>query len=197
MTINQILEIGGAGFSIICSLLLMREKTIGWWFGIASSIIGVVLFYHTKLYAQSIISIYYVGVGVYGLWYWKKAEIKNEHIAVWKPLTHVYTIIIFTGLSLACSYLFKNYTDSASPYLDSFITLFGLLASIKEARKILSSWVYWFVINAGSVLLYYQQSMYYYAVLMVVYTLICIGGFISWYKIYKAHSISEMSLRGN
>jgi nicotinamide mononucleotide transporter len=59
------------------------------------------------------------------------------------------------------------------------------LASIKEARKILTSWVYWFALNALSVMLYYQQELFYYAGLMVVYTLICVGGFISWYKIYK------------
>lgn len=188
MVFTNYLEISGAGLSILYSLFLMREKTIGWWFGIASSLIGVILFYQTKIYAQAIISLYFALVGVYGLWYWKKAEEKNEHIHNWHIITHVKAIILFTALSLVSATLFEKYTDSASPYLDSFITLFGLLASIKEARKILTSWVYWFVLNALSVLLYYQQGLVYYAVLMVVYTLICIGGFMSWYKIYKQNS---------
>lgn len=185
MSINQLLEIASAVFSIIYSLLLMREKTIGWWFGIAASIAGVVLFYLTKLYAQSIISVYYAGVGIYGLWYWKNAEEKNEHISIWPILAHIKYIIIFGVISFLCASFFIKYTDSASPYLDSFITAFGLLASIKEARKILTSWVYWFVLNALSVVLYYQQGLYYYAALMVVYTFICIGGYLSWYNIYK------------
>jgi nicotinamide mononucleotide transporter len=185
MIFTNYLEIAGAGLSIIYSLLLMREKTIGWWFGIASSLIGIWLFYQTKIYAQSIISLYYALVGVYGLWYWKNAERKNEHIHNWHFTTHLKFITLFSLLSLLCAFLFDKYTDSASPYLDSFITVFGLLASIKEARKILTSWVYWFALNAFSVLLYYQQELFYYAALMVVYTLICVGGFISWYKIYK------------
>lgn len=185
MMFSNYLEIAGAGLSIIYSLLLMREKTIGWWFGIASSLIGIVLFYQSKIYAQSMISLYYALVGVYGLWYWKKAEQKNEHIHNWGIITHIKAIILFTALSVLSAILFEKYTDSASPYLDSFITLFGLLASIKEARKILTSWVYWFILNALSVLLYYQQGLTYYALLMVVYTLICIGGFVNWYRIYK------------
>ncbi len=185
MNINQTLEITSAGFSIIYSLLLMREKSLGWWFGISASLVGIVLFYRTKIYAQSIISVYYAVVGVYGLWYWKKAERKNEHVSNWQVLTHVKFIILFGLISFLCATLFIKYTDSVSPYLDSFITAFGLLASIKEARKILTSWVYWFILNALSIVLYYQQGLYYYAGLMVVYSIICIGGFISWYKIYK------------
>jgi nicotinamide mononucleotide transporter len=92
---------------------------------------------------------------------------------------------------LLFAFLFDRYTDSVSPYLDSFITVFGLLASVKEARKILTSWVYWFVLNAFSILLYYQQGLFYYAALMIVYTLICVGGFISWHKIYKQNQAEK------
>lgn len=188
MQLSQVLEISGACFSIFYSLLLMREKSLGWYFGIASSLIGVYIFYETKIYGQAVISIYFAGVGVYGLWYWNKAEKRDEHINKWPPVYHVYAIIIFSILSVVSSYFFMEYTDSKSPYLDSFITLFGLLASIKEARKILTSWVYWFVINGVSVVLYYQQGLSYYAWMMVVYTFICIPGFLNWYRIYKKHN---------
>lgn len=185
MTVNQIIEVFGALSGITYSLLLMREKKLGWWFGILSSFIGVYLFYQTKIYAHAVISFYYALVGIYGLWYWSKAEKRNEHIHVWSIPQHLKWVLPTTVLSFICAYLFEHYTDSKNPYLDSFLTLFGLLASFKEARKILSSWVYWFILNGLSVWLYYQRELYYYAALMVVYTLICISGYLSWYKIYK------------
>jgi nicotinamide mononucleotide transporter len=187
MQVNQVIEISGAVFSIVYSLLLMREKTAGWWFGIVASLLSAWVFYTTKIYAQATISIYFAAVGVYGLWYWKKAEKRDEHIHVWPVMYHVYAVVLFSILSMVAAYFFKTYTDSTSPYLDSFATLFGLLASFKEARKILTSWVYWFVINAVSVVLYYQQGLIYYGVIMVVYTIICIPGFLNWYRIYKQH----------
>lgn len=192
-TFYKIVEILGAVFSIVYSLLLIREKTIGWLFGILSSLLGIVLFFETKLYAQGLISIYYVGVGVYGWYYWLKAEKRDEHIHKWEPGQHLLYISIFTILSLFCAYLFEAYTDSSSPYLDSFLTLFGFLASIKEARKILTSWAYWFIINIFSVLLYFNQHLYFYAAMMIVYAAICIPGYLSWKKIYNEKSRSTLS----
>ncbi|MES2558557.1 MAG: nicotinamide riboside transporter PnuC [Bacteroidota bacterium] len=184
-TFYNIVEFLGSIFSITYSILLIREKSIGWLFGIAASILGVVLFIESKIYAQAIISIYYAGIGVYGWIYWKKAEQRNEHIHIWKPQQHILYIGIFVLLSMLSAFLFKTYTDSQNPYLDSFVTLFGFLASIKEARKILTSWVYWFMINVFSVVLYYNQHLYFYAGMMILYAIICIPGYLNWKKIYN------------
>lgn len=165
----------------------MREKTIGWLFGIIASVLGFILFFHTKLYAQAVISIYYGAIGVYGWVYWAKARQRNEHIHKWKPMMHIKAIAVFVILSVGCAWFFKASTDSQNPILDSFVTLFGLLASLKEARKILSSWLYWFIINLASAVLYAGESLYVYAALMVVYAAICIPGYLSWLRIYKQH----------
>jgi nicotinamide mononucleotide transporter len=186
-TFYNTIEIIGALFSITYSLLLMREKPIGWFFGIASSLLGIVLFLESKIYAQALISIYYAGIGVYGWLYWKKAQQRDEHIHKWAVKQHFLFISLFTLCSLACAYLFETYTDSQSPYLDSFLTVFGILASIKEARKILTSWLYWFAINLFSVVLYFNQHLYFYAAMMIVYAAICIPGYLNWRKIYLAH----------
>lgn len=188
-TFYHIIEILGSVCSISYSLLLMREKSIGWFFGIIASLLGIVLFFESRIYAQAIISIYYAGIGIYGWVYWQKAKQRNEHIHRWKPNQHILWIALFTSLSFISSFLFKTYTDSQSPYLDSFLTVFGILASIKEARKILTSWLYWFVINAFSVVLYYNQQLYFYAAMMAVYAVICIPGYISWKKIYDRYNV--------
>ncbi|MES2780624.1 MAG: nicotinamide riboside transporter PnuC [Bacteroidota bacterium] len=192
LTFYNIIEFLGAVCSIIYSVLLIREKSIGWFFGIASSILGIILFIESKIYAQAIISVYYAGIGVYGWLYWKKAEQRNEHIHKWKPIQHFMYAGLFVLLSLLSAYLFETYTDSQNPYLDSFVTLFGFLASIKEARKILTSWVYWFGINAFSVVLYYNQHLYFYSGMMVLYALICIPGYLNWKKIYNQNQTTSV-----
>jgi nicotinamide mononucleotide transporter len=188
LTFYRITEILGACFSIVYSLLLMREKTIGWLFGILSSLLGIVLFFETRLYAQGLISIYYAAIGVYGWYYWSKAQKRDEHIHRWKPARHIVFICLFTLLSWASAYLFKTYTDSSSPYLDSFLTVFGFLASLKEAWKVMTSWLYWLVINLLSVWLYFEQDLYVYAAMMIIYAAICIPGYLNWRKIYYANN---------
>jgi nicotinamide mononucleotide transporter len=183
----HLLELVSAVCSIVYSVLLIREQKVGWLFGILASVAGMVLFAHSKLYAQSVISIYYAGIGVYGWVYWSRAEKRNEHIHNWRLKYHAWAILLCVGLSILCSWVFITYTDSSSPLFDSVVTVFGLLASIKEARKILTSWVYWFFINIASGILYYQQQLYIYAALMLVYALICIPGYINWFRIYRHH----------
>ena len=168
----------------------MKEKISGWAFGILSSIFSMILFYDSRLYAQSTISLYYTFIGIYGWVYWYKAKQKDEHIKVWNWKMHIIACLCFTFLSLTAAWFFKHYTNSGSPYLDSFITLFGFLASIKEARKILSSWVYWFVLNFLSCWLYYSSHLYFYSVMMVIYSGICIPGYLNWKKIYLEHTKS-------
>jgi len=193
LTPLKCIEAAGAVCSIIYSVLLIREKILGWVFGIVSSILGVILFFETKLYAQAIISIYYAGVGVYGWYYWVKAKQRDEHIHIWSIRQHLIYIAVFTVISIGCAYLFETYTDSSSPYLDSFITVFGLLASLKEARKILTSWVYWFILNMLSVWLYFSQHLEVYAVLMIVYAGICIPGYLNWKRIYNENKPESTS----
>lgn len=185
------LEIGSAVCSIVYSLLLMQEKKIGWLFGIVSSVLGIVLFMQTRLYAQSFISIYYAAIGIYGWVYWHRAEQRNEHIHVWKWHYHFITIIVCGVATLLFSQFFVRYTDSVSPLFDSMVTVFGFAASIKEARKVLTSWVYWLLINLASSLLYYQQHLYIYAVLMIVYAGICVPGYLNWLRIYKRYSVTS------
>jgi nicotinamide mononucleotide transporter len=187
ITFSSLLEIISAFFSVFYSLLLIREKKIGWLFGIISSIAGIILFWQTKLYAQSFISCYYTVIGVYGWAYWASAERRNEHIHIWPWSRHLVFIVVFTIISYFFSLLFSAYTDSKSPIFDSFVTSFGLLASFKEARKILTSWVYWLFINIASAILYYQQHLFVYTVLMVVYAFICIPGYLNWLRIYRKH----------
>lgn len=185
------LEIGSAICSIVYSLLLMQEQKLGWLFGIISSLLGIVLFMQTRLYAQSLVSIYYAAIGVYGWIYWHKAEQRNEHIHIWKWRYHIFTIIACVIVSIFFSELFKNYTNSSSPLFDSVVTVFGVAASIKEARKVLSGWIYWLVINLASSVLFYQQHLYIYAALMIVYAGICVPGYFNWLRIYKQHTITS------
>lgn len=183
MEFSLILEVISAGCSIVYSLLLMKEKLLAWPFGIIASLAGALLFYETQLYGQSLISLYFAGIGIYGWIYWKQAQLRNEHINQWSLRSHLIWIIGFGILGMAMHYLLSRFTDASSPILDSFVTAFGLLASIKEARKILTSWVYWFVINLASATLYYSRGLMLYAILMLVYAIICIPGYVSWYRI--------------
>ena len=105
-------------------------------------------------------------------------------VSVWKTGSHIINLLICVLLSLILGRISHQFTDSPRPYFDALITVFSFSATYLEARKILSAWVYWFFINAASIILMLDRGMPGYAVLSAVTTLLCIKGYYDWKKSY-------------
>jgi len=59
-----------------------------------------------------------------------------------------------SGLNWGLGWLLDNFRDAESTYLDAHTTIFSFIASYLEARKILSAWLFWIVINGVTIYLY-------------------------------------------
>ena len=53
-------------------LLAMRENILCWYCALASAAIYTVLFWDASLPMQSLLSVYYVGMAIYGWWQWRR-----------------------------------------------------------------------------------------------------------------------------
>jgi nicotinamide mononucleotide transporter len=189
MTNAHIAEFIAAILSIAYSIFMMQERRFCWAFGIVSSVISVVLFYKQQLYGQVLIYFYYIVIGIYGWINWAKMDKDNCHISYWSTQTHYVAFGVLFLVSMATGYILQRYTDSALPYFDACITVFGFAATLKEARKILSSWLYWFFVNAASAILYWLNELPVYSLLMIVYAAICVPGYLSWKKRMTKYAI--------
>lgn len=175
--------------AVICNLifvvLIIKQKKVGWYFGIVGSALSIILFVDTKYYLEAILYGFYVVAGFYGIYQWNLPQIKQISDFHWKK--HVLFIIAGMALSFALGGVFSTYTDASLPYIDACTTVFSLLATVLEARKILSTWLYWIVLNAFSIWFYSLKDINIYAALMVVYTILSITGYIAWRKEYNHH----------
>lgn len=165
---------------------MVKENTICWIFGIANSLLSLVLMIRVGLYSESILYVFYVGVGIYGLLLWSKKDKKGKEIAITnnKPIHNVMLILIGAAGALGLGHLFSTQTDAESPYFDATTTSFSFVASFLEAHKILSSWIYWILINGATIYLYFTKGLFYYTGLTVVYTVFSVAGLIAWRKKY-------------
>jgi len=161
------------------------ERIECWFFGILASLLSIYLFYHTKLYSEAILYFYYVGMGFYGYFLWRqKTETNtlvvtiNEH----KPIRHFYYILTSSLFAVVLAAFFDSYTDAERPYVDAFTTVFSFLATYLQAKKVLSSWKYWILINSVTVWLYFSKGLEIYAMLMLVYLTMSVLGLIKWKK---------------
>lgn len=166
-------------------LLLIKQNIWCWPLSIVSGLLSIYLFLESKLYSESILYGYFVLISIYGWWNWSRP--KNPlKITTWKPLYHLVTVLIGIALSLGLGYTFITYTDADKPYFDATTTMFSFIASILEARKILSAWIYWIIINGVTVGLYFSKSLDIYAGLMVIYFVMSIVGYREWRKDFNS-----------
>tara|TARA_B100000886_G_C20426260_1_gene494191 strand:- start:2524 stop:3042 length:519 start_codon:yes stop_codon:yes gene_type:complete len=172
-------------------VLLISQNILCWWFGIVGSLLSIFLFYHTKLYSEAILYTYYVLMGFYGYYSWSNNKPKNNlTLAVSeKGLSfHLMAIVSSALTAIYLGWYFENYSDANSPYLDALTTIFSFLATYLEAKKILSAWIYWIIINGFTIVLYLTKGLDIYATLFVVYFIMSFIGYFKWKKSLEFHS---------
>jgi len=185
--------------SVLCSLIfiggIIKHKIWAWWFGIIASALAAVLFYYSNLFSEVYLQVFYAVLGFYGWWRWKsigeKAGSDKSGITDWTFKTQVIVILSGYILVLVSGTLFEKYTRADYPYVDAFTSVFGMIATIMEARKIFSCWYYWIVINGVSIWLYFQKDLEVYGMLAIVFTTLSIWGYFEWSKIIRLEKESN------
>lgn len=181
------LEIMAVLFGLAYLFFLIREKQICWLFGIASSMLSIVLFYWNNLYSEAILFVYYVIIGVYGFWLWTTKSANKEPVLISKIPGKVFLISMVWGSlgAVSLGWFFSNYSDASSPYLDAVTTAFSFVASYLEVKKYITAWLFWIVINGATIFLYQAKDLNIYTLLTVVYFAFSFFGFWNWRKKYR------------
>jgi len=186
ITLPVLLEIITVLFSSIYLFLLVKENIWCWPFAILSSLLSIYLFVEAKLYSEAFLYFFYILFGIYG-WYKWSAKENGASLSISKldPKIHALWIGIGIILAFVLGYLFQTYTDAEKSFIDSNTTIFSFIASYLEAHKYLYAWIYWIILNAVSVWLYFTQGLTIYAGLMVVYFIMSGVGLWNWSRKYR------------
>jgi nicotinamide mononucleotide transporter len=177
-------EITGVFCGLVYVILAARENIWCWFWGILNALVSIYLFFAIKLYAESILYLFYFFAGIYGWYAWKYARrVSQQHgIVEWTWSRHLLVVLAGVAGSLGVYFLLQNYTDAQKPLIDAHTTIFSFIATYMVTRKVLSNWLYWIVIDAVSVGLYASRGLYLYALLMLLYTILAIYGYWEWRK---------------
>ncbi len=185
MTFATILEIITVLLSLAFLILVIRENIWCWLFGILSSAISIYLMWNIKLYSEAVLYFFYVLFGMYGWYVWANPkEGKEVQISKWGTSKHLVVIGIGILGAIGLGYIFKTYTNANKSFVDAHTTIFSFIATYLEAHKYLYTWIYWLILNAVSIWLYFTQGLQIYAGLMVVYFVMSGVGFWTWRKKY-------------
>ncbi len=170
---------------IMYVLLATYEKPSCWIFGIISSAaIAWKSFMEYKLIADGFLQIFYIVVGFIGLWQWLQGRVGNQQkpIVTSSILYHGIAIVVCFAISYPLSIVLIEYLGARFGYLDTFITVGSVWATILLVRKDLHNWIYWIVLDFMLIFLYFVSGAYLFSVLFVLYTGISVLGYLQWKK---------------
>ncbi|MDA0821383.1 MAG: nicotinamide riboside transporter PnuC [Proteobacteria bacterium] len=181
-------EASAALLAIGYLLLATRENQLCWYCAFASTAIYTALFWNVSLLMDSALNVYYMGMAIYGWQQWRYGGLAHDGIAI-NALSLERHAIIFGSiaiLTLVSGYLLSEHTTAAWPYVDSFTTWGSVITTVMVAKKILENWLYWVVLDAVSIPLYIERGLHLTALLFFAYTIIAVGGYVTWRRRYHS-----------
>lgn len=196
------IELAASLFGLVYVVFEVLQKNFMWYLWVLTSITFGIVYYYSHIYAYMGLQIYYVAMGIYGIYSWRRAkalakraaaqpatqpgELRSEDadiLVVRKMsrevaiLSTLFSIIVFFILT----YILKC-TEDPNPWLDSFCSVISMLATFWLSRQYLQNWYLWIVCNVASTILSLSVEQYYAALLYFVMIGMAIWGLWHWNK---------------
>ena len=186
------LEIIAVIISIIGVTLTIRRNMWCWWFNFVAFVLYAYLFYEFKLYGETILQFFFMGMNFYGFYYWFKGKQQDHEIRI-EPIASK-TVMLQMGFAAIGGLIFglilKHFTDAAVPMLDSQLAAFSLLATYWTSRKHIATWVLWVFVDIVYVGMFIYKDLFLTAGLYTAFVALAAFGWWQWQQVKKkqAHS---------
>jgi nicotinamide mononucleotide transporter len=168
---------------IIYVVLASKNHVSCWFFGIISALMTMYsVWFYMNLYLETLLNAYYVFAGIWGWYHWSKTDKDTNRVKV-KPFEFHLKIIVFGLLmALLLGWIFDQFSNASSTYLDALTTIFALIATTLTAQRVLENWFYWIFTDLISIYLYHSRGGSFFVILFTAYICFSMIGYFKWKK---------------
>lgn len=177
-------EILAVALALAYLALAIRASVWCWPAGLASTAIYLAIFYSARLYAETVLQVFYLAVSVYGWWHWARPA-RELPVVRWRARAHLQALAVIALASLVHGALLAGWTQAALPWLDAVIAWGSVVTTWMVARKVLENWLYWFVIDALAIAVYIDRGLWLTAALFAVYLVMIVFGYAAWHRRWR------------
>lgn len=178
------LEIVANLFATASIVLAGRNSVHVWWTGIVGCGVFAFVFLHSRLYADTVLQGFFVITSIVGWWQWNHGR-HGEELAVTDLPTRKLWLQLLAGAVGAVAYglLLQRFTNAYSPFLDSTVLAFSIVAQLLMMRRHVQSWPFWLLVNTIAVPLYASRHLYLTSVLYSAYWINAVIAWRHWVKL--------------
>lgn len=185
---TSILEWLAVGFGVTEVLLAKRNHIWLYPAGIVGILLSLYLKLNAKLYAESLLSMYYLVMSIYGWLIWSKRK-ANKQDALPVSWTTKNELLIAFAISIGGYFVLYfalvNFTNSDVPILDAFVSSVAWAGMWLLARRKIENWIFLNVSNIVAIPLMWHKNFVMFALLTLFLFIVAIFGYFDWKKIHK------------
>ncbi len=183
-------ELIGTLFGLLSVYFASRTNILTWATGIINEICLFILFFQVQLYADMFLQVYFFIVTLYGWYNWKQKP-KQNNITTIVSQTKIWLASAIIVGSIISGFLFSNIhlylpqyfkTEAAFPYVDSFVMVLSIVATVLLAQKKIETWYLWITVDFVCVFLFFKKGIIFLALEYLVFLGLATYGLLNWKK---------------
>ncbi|MHA8105111.1 nicotinamide riboside transporter PnuC [Aquirufa nivalisilvae] len=169
---------------VICSLLgvyfSIQQHLAAWIWNILASLLFGILFYQHGLYSDMELQGFFIAMGIYGFYQWRKEE-KNWKAEKSTRLSLILGIACSLAYGLIAGYLHTRLTHLVSfAYVDATLTGLSIFGTWLAIHKKIENWILWIIVDIAYVIMYIQKALWGTSLLYVLFIFLAIKGLHHW-----------------
>jgi len=197
------LEFFGLLTGVIAVVLSSLANIWSWPLGLMNVTLSFFLFFQVQLYPDMFLQVFFFVTNLMGWWRWAHPKPGEEDEAKQLKISFLpyRKVILYSLISVAGTVVMALFASnlhewfpliftkpSASPYLDSFITVMSVMATFLMIQKRVECWVIWVLVDVVATYVYFIRDIRFYSLMYFVFCIIAAFGFWNWWREYKSYS---------
>jgi nicotinamide mononucleotide transporter len=175
------LEITANIVNAVSILLAARNSVHTWWTGIIGCALFMVLFYNSRLYADSLLQIFFIGTSFIGWYRWSDRESKPPDAVTRAPARAMLGgLLMASVVTVGYGYVLHRLTNAYAPFVDSSVMALSIFAQLLLMRRHYETWWIWIAVNALSVGLFTSRGLWITAALYGAFLVNATVASVSW-----------------
>lgn len=179
---TTVLEIGANAVNAVSILLAARNSVHTWWTGIIGCVLFSIVFFFSRLYADSLLQLFFIGTSAVGWWQWLTGGVDGKALPVTREAWSRIILSILAAIVVAAGYGFIlwRFTNAFAPFVDSLVLTLSVTAQLLLMRRKYESWWFWLVVNTLSVALFSVRGLWITAGLYTAFWVNAMVALIRW-----------------